>query len=128
MIYTITPQSRRAICARIMTAQEGYVVRISEPTRSLEQNALLHAELSEIADKVTWAGEKRSIDDWKRLLTCAWMRATDRNAVLLPAVDGQGFDVLYRRTSTMGKAEMIELIDYIQAWKAERPEFQEETA
>lgn len=127
MIFTITAQSRRAIVARIQEAPEGHIVKISEPRRTEAQNALLHAELSEIADKVKWAGQHRSIDDWKRLLTCAWMRATKQSAVLLPAVDGQGFDVLYRRTSTMGKSEMIELIDYIQAWKAERPEFQETT-
>jgi hypothetical protein len=28
-------------------------------------------------------------------------------------------DVLYKRTSTMSKAEMSELIEYIKAWKAE---------
>lgn len=125
MTFKITGDiARDAICRRIMHAPIGQMVRISEPSRSLEQNALLHAELQEISKGMKWAGQFRSVDDWKRLLTAAWMRATDRKAVLLPAVDGHGFDVLYCRTSTLSKTEMIELIDYIQAWKADQPAFE----
>lgn len=127
MTFKITGDiARDAICRRIMHAPLGQMVRISEPSRSLEQNALLHAELQEISQKLKWAGGFRSVDDWKRLLTAAWMRATDRKVVLLPAVDGEGFDVLYQRTSTLTKTEMVDLVAYIQAWKSDRPEFEYE--
>jgi hypothetical protein len=36
-------------------------------------------------------------------------------------------DVLYKRTSTMTKAEMSELIEYVKAWKAENVPEQENT-
>lgn len=123
MIYTLSQNSRPAIYERVKNTPDGYVIRISEPTRTLEQNALLHAELQEIAEKVKWAGNYLDVDDWKRLLTAAWMRATDRKVLLLPAVDGHGIDALYRRTSTLSKSELSELVSYIQAWKADREEF-----
>jgi hypothetical protein len=89
---------------------------LAEPTRNNDQNALLHAVLSDIAEQLEWAGEKRDLETWKRLLVAAWMRATGRNVTLLPAIDGQGFDALYQRTSKLGKAECAELIDYVTAW------------
>jgi DNA modification methylase len=69
-------------------APEGFVVRVSEPTRNLEQNALLHAILTDVSEQVEWAGEKQDVETWKRLLTAAWMRATGRNVTLLPSIDG----------------------------------------
>lgn len=101
----------------VRTAPEGFVVDVREPTRNLEQNAALHALLSEIAATQGWAGQRLSIEDWKRLLTAAWCRATGRGVKLVPSVDGQGFDALYQRTSALSKSEMSELIDYIQAWR-----------
>ncbi len=100
----------------IKTAPDGFVVEVKAPTRNLEQNALLHAELQEIAATREWAGKRWSVEEWKRLLTAAWCRATKRGVQLVPSVDGQGFDALYQRTSTLTKSEMAELIDYIRAW------------
>lgn len=125
MKLVITGQiAKDAICKHIQEAPIGFQVTIKEPTRSLEQNDLLHAELQEIADKVKWAGENLDVEAWKRLMTAGWCRATGKSASIYPAVEGQGFDVLYQRTSTLSKGEMIELIEYIRAWKADRSEFQ----
>lgn len=116
-ILKITGQrARQAACEAVMGAPDGWMVRISLPTRSLDQNALLHALLTEISDSVEWAGQFRDVETWKRLLTCAWMRATGQSAEMLPAIDGHGFDVLYRRTSQLDVAEMRDLIEYVQAW------------
>lgn len=84
--------------------------------RTVEQNAKLHALLSDIAAQKTWAGQKLDVEDWKRLMTSAWERANNRQARIFPTLDGAGIDVLYRRTSRMSKAEMIELIEYATAW------------
>lgn len=125
MIYKLTgPAARTAAIKAISVAPEGWFCRITEPNRSLEANALLHAELQEVSERVQWAGEYLSVEDWKRLLTAAWMRATGQKVTLLPAVDGNGFDALYRRTSLLTKVEMNELIAYVQAWKADVPELQ----
>lgn len=110
--------ARERALEAVRTAPEGFVVEVKEPTRNLEQNAALHALLSEIAYSKQWAKQSLSVEDWKRLLTAAWCRATGRGAKLYPAIDGMGFDAIYQRTSTLSKAEMSELIDYISAWKS----------
>jgi hypothetical protein len=121
VFYRLNNQlARQAACRAVLDAPEGWICKVTQETRSLEANALLHALLTEISAKEKWAGELRDIETWKRLLTCAWMRATGRSAEMLPAVDGHGFDVLYRRTSTLSVSEMNELIDYVQAWWAEK--------
>lgn len=112
---------KRAVSA-VANAPEEFVVTVQPPTRSLEANAKLHAELAEIAESIEWAGRKRDIEVWKRLLTAAWLRARGESVELLPALDGHGVDVVFRRTSTLSVAEMSELIEYVIAWKAENLE------
>jgi hypothetical protein len=102
-----------------MSAPDGYVVTISEPKRNLDQNAYLHAAISEVAKKVPWAGRLRDVETWKRLLTAAWLRARGESIEFLPALDGHGVDVVFRHTSKLTKSEFSELIEYINAWKAE---------
>jgi hypothetical protein len=111
----------------VRQAPDGWVVKITEPTRNLEQNALLHAELHELAQTKQWCRMTLDVDQWKRLMTSAWLRATGRGAIYVQALDGQGMDVLYKRTSTMTKAEMSELIEYVKAWKAENVPEQKNT-
>lgn len=99
-------------------APDGYFVTIKEPTRNLQQNALLHAELKDVAINRSWAGKKRDIETWKRLFTAAWLRARGDSVDILPALDGHGVDIVYYPTHKMTKAQMAELITYIHAWKA----------
>lgn len=119
IFHLVHPTARKLALEALRTAPDGFVVRIGPPTRNLEQNALLHALLQEIADTREWAGQHLEVEDWKRLLTAAWMRATGRGVRLVPAIDGQGFDALYQRTSHLTVSEMAELIDYVCAWRAE---------
>lgn len=95
-------------------------VRIERETRSLEQNALLHALLSDISKQVQWAGKKRDVDTWKRLMVAAWCRANNEQVELLPAIDGHGVDIVFKRTSQMSVPELTDLIDFIQSWCAEQ--------
>lgn len=97
-------------------APEGYQVKIAPITRSLAQNAKLHALLSDIASILEWAGSKRDVETWKRLLTAAWLRARNEPIEMLPSLDGHGVDIVFRRTSELTVNEMIELIEYIQSW------------
>jgi len=84
--------------------------------RSTEKNARLHAVLGEIAKQKQWAGQWLDIETWKRLLVAAWTRARGEHVLLLPAVDGHGLDIVYRRTSRLTQSEMVELIDYVESW------------
>ena len=95
------------------------VVELREETRSLKQNALLHAMLGDISRQVEWAGKKRDTDTWKRLLTAAWLRARGESVELLPALDGHGVDVVFRHTSKLTRAECSDLCEYVMAWCSE---------
>ena len=84
--------------------------------RSTEQNAKLHALLSDIAEQKEWGGRMWSTDEWKRLICGAFFRTQNESAVMAPAIDGHGVEVLYRHTSRMTKQEMSELLDFATAW------------
>lgn len=101
-----------------LMAGHRMVLEVRPETRNDEQNKLLHATLTEIAKTREWAGKKRDIEVWKRLLTAAWLRARGESVEILPALDGHGVDVVFRRTSSLTKAECAELISFIQAWQS----------
>lgn len=114
----VSAEARRNAASACMDSPEGWEVRIKPANRNLEQNALLHALLTEIAETREWAGKKWDCESWKRLLTGAWSRANGQQAIFAPALDGSGIEVIYRRTSDLTKPECASLIDYIQAWQA----------
>lgn len=98
---------------------DGYKVTIEPPKRSGSINAALHAKLGEIADSREWAGKRWDIETWKRLLVASWHRATGQSVVMLPALDGAGIDIVFRRTSDMTQEEVRDLLAFIEAWEAE---------
>lgn len=102
----------------LLMAGHRVVLEVKPEKRNDEQNALLHATLTEIAKTREWAGRKRDVETWKRLLVAAWLRARGESIEILPALDGHGVDVVFRRTSSLTKGECAELIDFIQAWEA----------
>lgn len=96
------------------------VLEVKPETRSYRQNRFLHAMLGDIAAQVQWAGKKRDAEVWKRLLVAAWCRARREQVELLPALDGHGVDIVFRRTSQLTRTECAELCDFIQAWAVEQ--------
>lgn len=112
------PVARQRALDAVRNAPEGFAVTVAEPRRSLAENALLHSMLAYISEHQTWAGEKHDIETWKRLLVAAWCRATNQHVSYLPALDGHGVDIVFRRTSSLSRKECAELIEYIYAWGA----------
>lgn len=112
-------EARKRAAQAVAEAPEGYRVCIEPPKRDLNINAALHAKLAEIAASREWAGKRWDIETWKRLLVAAWSRATGQALVMLPALDGAGVDIVFRRTSAMTQAEVRELLTFIEAWAAE---------
>ena len=94
-------------------APAGYCVTVSEPTRSLEQNALMWPLLEKLADNVVWHDAKLSREDWKDMLT-----ASLRKQRAAPGIDG-GFVVFGERTRVYSKAQFSELIELIYAFGAQ---------
>jgi hypothetical protein len=122
MIFIIRDAKVKARAAAYIMehTREGDEVRIGPQKRNLDQNARLHAALTEIAGKVDWAGSRRSVDAWKRLLVAAWMRAEGRTVEVLPAIDGHGVDIVYSPTSELSRGDCASLIDFVDAWAAEQ--------
>lgn len=104
----------------LLMAGHRLTLEVRPEKRSDAQNRLLHACLSEISKRIEWAGAKRDVDTWKRLLTAAWLRARGESVEVLPAIDGHGIDVVFRHTSKLTKAECAELSEFVMAWAAER--------
>ncbi|UXH41605.1 recombination protein NinB [Pseudomonas promysalinigenes] len=92
---------------------------IKDQDRSGEQNKKLHACLSDISKQVEHAGKKWDVLIWKRLLTAAWLREAGEQPQLIPALDGNGFDVVYERTSKLSVKQCASLLEWVQAFGAE---------
>lgn len=99
----------------------GKAVRIDvkecKSTRSLEQNAMLHAICEDIASQRQWAGRWIDKEGWKRLLVDAWARSENRQqGDLVPSLDGASVVNLAVQTRTMSIGDMADLITFAQAW------------
>jgi hypothetical protein len=108
------------IKAHLLCGGGRLAITVAPVTRSTDQNSRLHAVLGDIAKQVEWSGARRDIDTWKRLMTAAWLRARGESVEFLPAIDGHGVDIVFRRTSTLTVAECGELMEYVEAWGSER--------
>ena len=108
-----------AIKGQLLAGGRPLTVEVREEKRSDAENRLLHAMLGHISKTQEWAGKRRDIETWKRLLTAAWCRARNEQVELLPALDGHGVDIVFRRTSQLTRKECAELIEFVMAWCAE---------
>jgi hypothetical protein len=107
------PAARERCFKAVATAGDNYVVTVSEPKRSLQQNALMWALLSDLAEQIDWHGLELTAENWKDMCTAAVKRQQ-----VVPGLDG-GFVVLGTSTSKMTKVEMNELIEFIYAFGAQ---------
>lgn len=111
-------QARRLAVEAVQTAPDGYCVTVSEPTRSLEQNAKFHALCSDIARaKTQWAGKPRNAVQWKVLLVSGHAIATKEGSDMVPGIEGE-FVNLRESTAALSKARSSSLIEYAMAFCA----------
>lgn len=98
----------------VRNAPAGYVVRVTPPTRNLEQNAALWAMLNDIAMQVVWHGRKLDPESWKHIFSSS-LKKQD----VVPNLDGTGFVVMGISTSSMTKQEMSDLLELIASFGAQ---------
>jgi hypothetical protein len=94
------------------------VVKIQPMTRSLEQNAKLHAMLSDISKQCEFNGKKRNIDTWKVIMVSAHKIATGEKAEMAIGLEGEVIN-LRESTAQMSVKRLASLIEYVQAWGVE---------
>ena len=92
---------------------KAYVVEVKPFTRTIQQNDLMWALLTEISNQVVWHGQKLTPENWKDVLTAALKRQS-----VVPGIDG-GFVVLGQRTSKMSVKELNEVIELAYAFGAQ---------
>lgn len=107
--------------AEFLTAQSAahpLRVVVGEPTRSLAQNDLLWAVLTDIAKQVEWPvdGKMQKLhpSEWKDILTSGLKQETR-----IAQGIGGGFVMLGQRTSKMTKRQLSDLIEFAYAFGAE---------
>lgn len=115
MLYRLVhTQARNRAKEAIDNAPDGWVVKVTEPTRNLEQNAALWAKLEEVSNSVEWDGNKLTPEEWKTVFTAALKKEK-----VVPGING-GFVVLGQSTSRMGKSEFSDLLELINSFMAEQ--------
>lgn len=92
---------------------KAYVVEVKPLTRTIQQNDLMWALLTEISNQVVWHGQKLTPENWKDVLTAALKRQS-----VVPGIDG-GFVILGQRTSKMSVKELNEVIELAYAFGAQ---------
>ena len=112
--YRLSHDTARLLAVRaVQTAPEGYVITVSEPTRSLEANAAQWPYLEAWAQgkEICINGKmvKGTSDDWKDIHTALYngetrMAVHDGKVIMLP-----------QRTSKMGKKVFSDWMEYLVA-------------
>lgn len=113
-------EARRRAALAVQQAADGMVVKIEEPTRTLEQNAAQWPYLDAFSKQLQWPVNGRMVtmtpEDWKDVLSAAFQNETVRLAMGLSG----GVVMLGLRTSKMGKKRFSEWLSFLQATAADR--------
>lgn len=108
------PAARANAIKAIQQAPDMWRVEIKPPTRSLDQNAALWPRLDALSRQLPWDGEHLTPDEWKDLLI-----ACLRKQKVVRGIEG-GLVFLGARSSRMDKEEFSDLLDFIDAFAAQR--------
>ena len=108
-IWKLTGEvAKKAACREILAADEGHVVTLAEPNRTLDQNAAQWPYLEAFAQQLEWPVNgvmtRITSDDWKDILTCAYRNESPRVAM---GING-GMVLLGHRTSKFSKKDFAE--------------------
>lgn len=90
-------------------------VTFSRPTRTIPQNAKLHAMIGEVASQLAYHGQRLSVADWKLI----FLASLKQEMRIVPNIHGDGFVNLGRKTSRLTKEECGFLIDIVESYGEE---------
>lgn len=111
-------QARQNAIRFIAAAPVGYCVTVGEPTRSLEQNAMFHAICHVFAERIEFAGSKRTPEQWKVLLISGHAVATKQGSEMTPGLEGEWVN-LRESSAKMSKQRLNSLIEYALSYGAQ---------
>ena len=96
------------------------MVEIREMTRNLDQNAAAHAALTDIAEQELWHGKRFNVLTWKRLTMASFLRELGGQPEMIPALDGNGWDIIFERSSQLGVRKFSQWLEWIYAFGTEQ--------
>lgn len=125
--FIINAESEFKLCGqwlRSLFAEYPYVVISAKKgrDRTLEQNSMLWALLTDISNQVKWFEQYHTPEDWKDIIT-----GSLKQGRFVPGIEG-GFVVVGMRTSKMTRQVFSELVNYIFSFGAEKGVVWSETA
>ena len=115
LVIINTPADRSRIISWANKAPVGTRVEWKAPKRSLAQNDLFWAALTDVAGHMKQHGRDHTTEEWKLLFLHAW----GREVRFLPALDNKSVVPVGQSSSDLSKEEMASLIEWIFAWGAE---------
>lgn len=115
----INDRVRNNAIEAVRSAPDRFVVSLSEPTRSNDQNAKFHAILTDIArSPLQWAGKRRSVEEWKALIISGHAVATKSAGEVIPGLEGE-FVAIRESSASMTVRRASSLIEYTLAFCAQ---------
>jgi hypothetical protein len=115
-LIVIKDSARRARArAWVDHAPFGTRIEFKASKRTLPQNDLMWALLTDVAQQKEHGGRKYPPEDWKAI----FLHALGQEMRFIPSLDGKTFLPLGNRSSDLSKPEMTDLIELILAWGTE---------
>lgn len=111
-----TPADRGKAVHWITKAPVGTRVEFKASKRTLPQNDLMWALLTDFAQQFAHNGKKYEPSEWK----CIFLHAFGREISFLPSLDGRTFLPIEMSSSDLSKQEMTDFIEFILKEAAER--------
>jgi hypothetical protein len=115
VLVLATDEIRKRALGWIAKAPAGTRVEFKSPKRSLPQNDLMWAMLTDIAAQKEHGGRKYTPDAWKVI----FLAAIGREVQFIPSLDGKAFIPWGQSSSDLSKEEMGALIDFMDSWCAQ---------
>lgn len=115
LIVLHSAEDRQRAHKYVTTAPLGTRIEYKASKRSLPQNDLMWAMLTDVSVQARHNGRQYTPDAWKVL----FMHAIGREMQFLPSLDGSTFIPWGQSSSDLSREEMTALIDFIGVWGAE---------
>lgn len=110
------PEDKAAAIRTIQGAAVGSRVEVKAVKRTLPQNDLMWALLTEVSQQLDHGGRRYTPEEWKPI----FLHGFGREITFLPTLDMKGFIPIELSSSDLSKDEMTQFIEFILKEGAER--------
>ena len=95
-------------------------VQVERENRTLDQNAMYHSIIHQIAKQARHLGSTWDTESWKRLLVDTYTREIKQNSgQVIPNLTGDGIVQLGLQTRKFTKQQASEFTEWLMAWAAQ---------